>query len=266
MPKSKIFKSILELSEIDGLSLGTSWLHRLHSGAKIGVTLAFLACAASFPNEPRRLAALFIFPAVNMFLGKLPPAAILSRLLAVLPFAGAVAAGSLVSVGEGGGALCASLMLKSAVTASAALVLAASTPYPLLIARLGSWGAPNEVCAVFLLTYRYLWVLADEAAAMFHSYILRAASGEGRAFGLLNPFRRPKTPSGGVRARHMGIFLGQLLLRSFDRAERVYDAMLSRGFDGSLPVNGRENWKFMDSCYTVISLGGLACLRFWTYA
>ena len=36
----------------------------------------------------------------------------------------------------------------------------------------------------------------------------------------------------GIRMKDMGSFLGQLLLRSFDRAERVYTAMACRGFSG----------------------------------
>lgn len=42
----------------------------------------------------------------------------------------------------------------------------------------------------------------------------------------------------GLEMRHMGSFTGQLLLRSIDRAERVYAAMQCRGFDGRFPVSG----------------------------
>lgn len=36
--------------------------------------------------------------------------------------------------------------------------------------------------------------------------------------------------------KDMGIFVGQLLLKSFDRAESIYVAMKCRGYDGNLSV------------------------------
>jgi cobalt/nickel transport system permease protein len=60
--------------------------------------------------------------------------------------------------------------------------------------------------------YRYIGVLMEEVHSMTTAYALR---------------------SGGKKAlemRHMGSFLGMLLLRGFDRAERVYAAMLCRGY------------------------------------
>jgi cobalt/nickel transport system permease protein len=64
------------------------------------------------------------------------------------------------------------------------------------------------------MTDRYFSVLLREAASLFTAY-------------------RHRSPgAGGVQMRHMGVFLGQLMLRSFDRAERVYGAMKCRGFDG----------------------------------
>jgi cobalt/nickel transport system permease protein len=61
--------------------------------------------------------------------------------------------------------------------------------------------------------YRYLTVLGEEAARM-------TAAREQRACG------RPLALAG------FGALAGQLLLRSFDRAERIYRAMRARGFDG----------------------------------
>ena len=40
----------------------------------------------------------------------------------------------------------------------------------------------------------------------------------------------------GIKLKDMGIFIGQILLKSFNRAERVYNAMKCRGFEGEYKV------------------------------
>ena len=45
----------------------------------------------------------------------------------------------------------------------------------------------------------------------------------------------------GLEMKHLGAFIGQLLLRSIDRAERVYAAMQCRGFDGTFPKANLAN-------------------------
>jgi cobalt/nickel transport system permease protein len=65
---------------------------------------------------------------------------------------------------------------------------------------------------MFELTYRYIGVLLNEAYSMSIAYSLRS------------PNRK------GIEMRDMGSFTGQLLLRSIDRAERVYNAMKCRGY------------------------------------
>jgi cobalt/nickel transport system permease protein len=65
---------------------------------------------------------------------------------------------------------------------------------------------------MFEMTYRYIGVLLAEAYAM------------GVAYSLRSPNRK------GIEMRDMGSFAGQLLIRSFDRADRVYSAMKCRGY------------------------------------
>jgi cobalt/nickel transport system permease protein len=107
------------------------------------------------------------------------------------------------------------------------------------------------------MTYRYLSVLWGEAAAMITSYKLR---GGGR----------------GIQIRDSGPFLGQLILRSFDRANRVYQAMGSRGFKGNFsssdsltnPLNpagfhGTKSSHIGDVLYTVLLCGAFVGLRWF---
>ena len=71
---------------------------------------------------------------------------------------------------------------------------------------------PQILLLLFEMTYRYIGTLMEEAGSMYTAYMLRAAGEKG------------------LEMKHMGGFTGQLLLRSFDRAERVYGAMKCRGY------------------------------------
>jgi cobalt/nickel transport system permease protein len=65
---------------------------------------------------------------------------------------------------------------------------------------------------------RYLFVLAEEAERMSRARALRSYGRAGVRFGIFIQL------------------LGQLLVRTLDRAGRVYQAMLCRGFDGRIRV------------------------------
>jgi cobalt/nickel transport system permease protein len=77
-------------------------------------------------------------------------------------------------------------------------------------------GVPRVLVATLQFMERYLHVLGDELARM--SLARRARS-----------FRRGSILSW----RLLTGMLGMLLLRSFDRAERVHSAMIARGWDGT---------------------------------
>lgn len=71
---------------------------------------------------------------------------------------------------------------------------------------------PEEFVTVLFLIYRYLIVLLKETQRLMQAYKLRA------------PGQR------GLHVKTWGAFVGQLLLRSMDRGERVYESMQLRGY------------------------------------
>jgi cobalt/nickel transport system permease protein len=94
----------------------------------------------------------------------------------------------------------------------AVLLLIAVTPLAQITASMRRFRIPSIFIVMFEMTYRYIGVLVTEAYSMFTSYSLRNASAKG------------------IEIKDMGNFTGQLLLRSFDRADRVYNAMKCRGY------------------------------------
>jgi len=118
------------------------------------------------------------------------------------------------------------ILLKSWLSVQMAIVLAASTPFPQLLVAMRAVRMPRLIVAIVGLMWRYLFVLVDEVLRL-----LRARAARSGDPGL------PGVRIGGSlawRARVTGGMAGNLLVRSFDRGERIYAAMAARGYDGEV--------------------------------
>ncbi len=120
-----------------------------------------------------------------------------------------------------------SVLLKSWTSVTAAVVLTATTPPLRLLGALRSLRIPAVLVAIVMLMYRYLFVLMEEAQSM-----MRARAARSAAIG---------RKSGGSivwRAKSAGGMAGSLFIRTLDRSERIYMAMVARGYDGTLRQAG----------------------------
>ncbi|MCL2742191.1 MAG: energy-coupling factor transporter transmembrane protein EcfT, partial [Oscillospiraceae bacterium] len=102
---------------------------------------------------------------------------------------------------------------------------------------------PPTFTTVFEMTYRYIGTLFDEAYSMYVAYGLRGGGGRG------------------IRVGHMGGFVGQLLLRSVDRSERVYAAMRCRGYPLPASPAGARRLGPKDAAYVAATLAAFTALR-----
>jgi cobalt/nickel transport system permease protein len=119
----------------------------------------------------------------------------------------------------------ASIVLKSWISVQAAILLAAATPFADLLWAMRELRLPKPLVAIIGFMYRYLFVLGDEAQRLLRARAARSGvSGAGRR------------PGGGLvwRGRVAGGMVGNLAMRSFERSERIYDAMVARGFRGEM--------------------------------
>ena len=108
----------------------------------------------------------------------------------------------------------------------AAIILAASTPFPELLQAMRAVKIPRLLVAIFGLMWRYLFVLADEALRLLRARSARSGCGD--------PSREKIGGSIVWRARVAGGMAGSLLLRGIERSDRIYNAMLARGYDGEV--------------------------------
>ncbi|MDR2349674.1 MAG: cobalt ECF transporter T component CbiQ [Deltaproteobacteria bacterium] len=96
-------------------------------------------------------------------------------------------------------------------------------------------GMPDKLVNLFLLTTRYFQVIFDEYQR------LRLAM---KARGFKSSLSRHSMKS-------LGSLLGILLVRSFDRADRIHKAMLARGYSGDLHVRTEFEFKKIDAIFAL---------------
>lgn len=226
-------------------SRGRSFLHERDARGKILVLLAFLvALATTHRITPGAAAGYFGYLALGILAARLPWSAVLARAALVLPFAAAFAVGSIIA---GQPARAADLLLKSYLSALAALLLVGVTPLPRLVAGAESLGVPRFLAVVAQFLYRYLFVISEQAQHMRLAATCRGAGSRG----------------GAPRFRAAAGALAVLFGRSYARAEGIHRAMLSRGFDGGFPLLSRPRFGRSD---LVFCLAGAAAPLAWRFA
>jgi cobalt/nickel transport system permease protein len=117
----------------------------------------------------------------------------------------------------GSGVVAATLLAKDSLAFVATLLLAQVTPFQKLLVAMRKLGVPGTLVATLHFMYRYLFVLTEELDRMLQARLART-------------FRR----SGRVDWGLFSGLIGRLFLRAFERGERVHNAMLARGWDGTI--------------------------------
>lgn len=242
---AKIDDSLFDFSAIDALAGRDSAVHRLDARAKVLAVLVFVVVVASYPKYAVLvLLPLLVFPVVLILLARLPLMFLLKRLLLVAPFAVMVGMfnpifdhqvqlhiGSL-AVSGGWLSFC-SILLRFVLTVGSVLVLVAITSFPAICQAMGRLGVPWAFVLQLLFLYRYIFVLGDEARRMVRARALRSFHGRGSGL------------------KVYGSMLTQLLWRTLERAQRIYQAMLSRGFSGRFRLLTVSRFGFRDGLFVI---------------
>ncbi|RAU21898.1 cobalt ECF transporter T component CbiQ [Paramagnetospirillum kuznetsovii] len=115
------------------------------------------------------------------------------------------------------GQAAAMVMLRAWAAVACLLLLAATTPTPDLIRGMRRLGLPAEIAEIMLLTWRFLFLLLDAAAAIQTAQEARLG---------WHGWRRS--------IRSLGLLIALLLPRAMDSARRLEMGLAARGFDGTL--------------------------------
>jgi cobalt/nickel transport system permease protein len=150
-----------------------------------------------------------------------------------------------------------SILLKSWLSVQMAVVLTAATPFPALLQAMRSLRLPQVLVATVGFAYRYIFVIGDEVLRLMRARTARSGVRDGKGGGSVF-----------WRARVAGGMAGSLFLRSVERSERIYDAMVARGYDGearSIRPPALCPWDVLVVCPFVLALVAIQVLARWSW-
>jgi len=230
-----------------------SFIHRLDPRVKVSATLAFILSNALLPDGAwMAFGFSWLFLLLANAVAEIGLGFTLKRSFVALPFA-LIAITVLISVpGEpltkfhfltwdltitdAGLLRFVSIVIRSWLSVQMAILLVAATRFPDIVHALEHLRVPSILTTIIAFLYRYLFVLVDEVFRLLRAREARSAA-------------VPGVRSGGSvvwRAGVAGNMAGQLFLRSYERSDRVYNAMLSRGYTGHLQTMNPHELRRVD--------------------
>jgi len=189
--------------------------HHLDPRSKLFVGLLFVGFVLfSAHLNPAQSAGLFLILAMAALLARIPLRLAASRIGVILPFALLMMLSAVFSRLSLDRMI--QIVARSLFSIAAMTLVALTTPFPDMLRALEQCRLPRLMVLFLAFLYRYIAVLGKET--------IRLERGWGaRYFGRfwVNQWMR------------LGHVLAALLIRSYERAERIYAAMLARGFTGA---------------------------------
>ncbi len=223
-------------------------IHHLDARAKILVFFTLIVVGVSSPPDAFLLFGFLVLTLISIaLLAKLPLGHLAKKILVILPFLFLVTlsipfmkkdmVGGGYNLGLGGLSVSKSglwilwnVVIKSCLGVFSIILLSSTTSFPDLIKGMERLRTPRIFTVLTSFMYRYSFILIDEIYRMKRARDSRCFGGKW--------FWHSKV---------IGHMVGSLFLRSFHRGERVYLAMLSRGYQGTMPETsvgrfGRGEW------------------------
>jgi len=239
-------------SFLDQYSDLDSFIHKLDPRTKFITCLVFILAVGLTPPDRWQAFTLYFFLMATLLLfSKLPIFYVFKRSLVIMPFVLMIAifipffkqgevAGSYniwlwqVSVTYTGLQVLLNILIKAWLSILSLILLTSTTKLTNLLKGLEQLRMPRVMVMLLSFMYRYLFVLVDEVMRMRQA--------------------RDSRNFGGKRLwqiRTIGNMIGTLFIRSYERGERVYAAMLARGFDGQSRTLDRLNFRQADAYFGV---------------
>lgn len=243
------------IGRLDRMSRMDTPVHRLDTRSKIVSAALFILAVVSHPKYAVvQLVPYAAYPITIAALGNVSFGFLARYILIVSPFAVFIGIFNPIFDGHeimiGGIAMSAgwlsfiSILLKFILTMSAAILLIATSSFAGVSRGLRRLGFPSLFVAQLLFLYRYIFVLIEETVRMLQAWRLRSPSSES------------------MTIRITSRIIGSMLVRTVERAERVYAAMLCRGFKGEMPAVSSHGFGGRDVFFLLIVVTFLALFRF----
>lgn len=254
---NQMTQAMMEFRQMDELSAMDSIVHRQHPLTKLLVTAAYIFTTASFPKyDLTGLIPMALYPAILFSLSGISVRTCFYKLRFILPLVCAVGIWNplldrtaVLTAGTwnitGGMVSLVTMMLKGVFALMASFLMIATTNIEKICYALRMLHVPELLVTQILITYRYVSLLLYEAGTMVNAYSLRAPGQKGLHFSV------------------WGSFVGQLLLRSMDRAQELYQSMQMRGFQGAFYYADVEPFRRKDAAWLIFWILLFLLLRFF---
>lgn len=244
-----------EIKAMDELAQMDSPIHRMSPLSKLLIVITYIFVTVSFYKyDLSGLFVMILFPVTGYAVSYVPIRLCFRRLRFIMPIVCVIGILNpffdrevlitVFGVGISGGIISMLvLMLKGVLCLLASFLLIATTTIEDICVALRKIHVNSMITSLIMLTYRYISVLLQEAGLLITSYKLRA------------PGQR------GIHISAWGSFLGQLLIRSVDRAGEIYDSMVLRGFNGEIVYSYREANRVMSAVAALIVIALIVMCR-----
>ena len=252
---SKLDGALYEIHHMDTVASRDQWVNKIHPLVKLLITIGFIAATVSFDKyDLVGLLRMGVYLIAIFILGEVSFTDSIRRLRVVLPLVcfvgifnpffdrqplfrlgGFVVSSGMVSM--------VTLMVKGIYSVLSSYLLIATTSIGKICYALRLLHVPSILVTQILLTYRYVTVLLGEANRITQAYSLRAPGQKG------------------IHFKVWGSLAGQLLLRSMDRAEDVYESMTLRGYQGEFSYVADKHLKKQDWIYLLVWTAAFVLLK-----
>lgn len=252
---NRINDAVHEIHHLDNVAAQDQWLNRIHPLPKLLVTICYISCITSFHkyNFTGTLS-MALYPILLMTAGNVTWKSAWKGMKIVLllacmvgianPILDRTVLGNIGNISVTGGMISMmTLMMKGVFSVCASYILIVTTSVEDICSALRMLHISKMIVTMAMLIYRYIIVLLKETQRITTAYALRAPGQKG------------------IHFKAWGPLLGQLLLRSIDRAQIVYESMILRGYDGTFFIRKKKKMGKGDMGYLCFWLGLIFVLR-----
>ncbi|MDI9218446.1 MULTISPECIES: energy-coupling factor transporter transmembrane component T [Clostridium] len=230
-----ISKAISNIRKVDELGDKCTMIHKIDSSIKIIVTIIYVIKVLSINQFIiSDIICIVLYPLILFIFGKVPVKFIFKKILFVLPIIfGLSIINIIIDFSYSEIYFSVLLLFKCTFTLVGALLLIVTTGINNLASGLKKLKIPNILIMQILMLYRYIILMMEECYRVKSAYELRTLGEKS------------------MTIKDFGQIIGQMLLKTIDKSEKVYEAMKLRGFEDDLYININKRVGYMDFLYLI---------------
>lgn len=251
------FNKFYEYTHLEELSQRENFINKLDAVVKVITTVIFIVITVSFNNyEISGLIPLFFYPIIVATLADISLVILIKKSL--IPLILIIGIGIFnplfdktpmlilpwFSISSGWVSFI-SITIKGLLTIMASQILISTTGIYKISLALSKLKVPKIFIMQLMLTFRYISLFVEEISRTVRAYSIRAHK------------------ANGITYKEWGSLVGGLLLRTIDRAEKVYNSMRCRGFTGEYDVSGLSKINIKDILYCLIWFVYFSFIRYY---